>query len=191
MRLNLGCGFNKLDGFVNLDKEAGCAPDRVVDLEQFPWPLEDNCADEVVLSHVLEHLGQSTETYLTIIRELYRVCADGAQVRIRVPHPRNDEFLADPTHVRPIIPDQFHLFSKKKNIEWREQGYANSQLALHLNVDFEVEQVEYFPSEEWLGRMRAGEITSEEMAEMAIHQFNIIDEVEIELRAIKTRASPG
>jgi hypothetical protein len=49
-----------------------------------------------------------------------------------------------------------------------------------------VEQVEYFPSEEWLNRMRAGEITSEEMAEMAIHQFNIIEEVEIELRAIKS-----
>ncbi len=182
MRLNLGCGFNRLDGYLNLDKEEACSPDRVVDLEQFPWPLEDDCATEVILSHVLEHLGQSTETYLGIIRELYRISADGARVHIRAPHPRSDEFLADPTHVRPIIPDQFHLFSKKKNIEWREAGYANSQLGLRLDVDFEVESVEYFPSEDWLGRMRAGEVTSEEMA---IHQFNVIEELEIELRVIK------
>ena len=33
MRFNLGCGFNKCDGVVNVDRFADCAPDEVVDLE--------------------------------------------------------------------------------------------------------------------------------------------------------------
>ena len=90
MKLNLGCGNYKMDGFFNVDKFAYCEPDEVVDLEVFPWPWADNAVDEVVMSHVLEHLGQETKVYFGIIKELYRVCGDGAEVRIAVPHPRHD-----------------------------------------------------------------------------------------------------
>ena len=38
MKLNLGCGNYKMNGFVNVDKFADCEPDEVVDLEVFPWP---------------------------------------------------------------------------------------------------------------------------------------------------------
>ena len=78
MKLNLGCGNHKLDGYVNCDIASACNPDRIVDLEQTPWPFEANVAEEVVLSHVLEHIGERTATYLAVIKELYRVCADGA-----------------------------------------------------------------------------------------------------------------
>src|SRR4051812_34057053 len=105
MKLNLGCGNTKLDGFVNCDMQASCNPDRIVDLEVLPWPFADNCADEVVLSHVLEHLGESAKVYLAVIKELYRICAPDAVVRIAVPHPRHDDFLTDPTHVRPVLPE--------------------------------------------------------------------------------------
>ena len=36
MKLNLGCGQNKFDGFVNVDKAPECDPDRAVDLERIP-----------------------------------------------------------------------------------------------------------------------------------------------------------
>ncbi|MDA0240773.1 MAG: hypothetical protein O3A84_12210 [Proteobacteria bacterium] len=185
MRLNLGCGLNKIDGFINVDKEAACVPDQVVDLEQFPWPFDDDVAEEVVLSHTLEHLGEDRDTYLTIIKELYRICRHGALVRIAVPHPRHDDYLQDPTHVRPILPAQFSLFSKRQNREWAEQGYANTPLALYLEVDFEIEGVELMPDEPWLSKLRAGEITSESLAEMVTHQNNIIREARIDLRVVK------
>jgi predicted SAM-dependent methyltransferase len=57
MKLNLGCGFNKLDGFVNVDKQAACQPDMVLDLERLPWPFEDASVSEVAAFHVLEHLA--------------------------------------------------------------------------------------------------------------------------------------
>ena len=52
------------------------------------------------MKHVLEHLGRDTDTFLAIWKELYRVAAPGATVRIVVPHPRHQDFLQDPTHVR-------------------------------------------------------------------------------------------
>lgn len=157
----------------------------MVDLENIPWPFDDSCAEEVVLSHTLEHLGESRDDYLAIIKELYRVCKAGARVRIAVPHPRHDDFLQDPTHVRPILPAQFSLFSKRLNREWQEEGFANTPLAIYLDVDFEVEAVELMPDEPWLSRLRDGDITSDALAEMVSHQNNIVREIQIDLRVVK------
>ena len=40
MRLNLGCGNTHIDGFLNVDKEASCRPDKIQDLENFPWDFK-------------------------------------------------------------------------------------------------------------------------------------------------------
>ena len=42
MRLNLGCGYNKREGFVNVDSSPYCAPNFIHDLEEFPWPWADS-----------------------------------------------------------------------------------------------------------------------------------------------------
>jgi len=186
MRLNLGCGNNKIDGYLNVDSQAVCAPDQVVDLEIFPWPFDDNSVAEIILSHVLEHLGETKETYLSIIKELYRICRPDAEINITVPHPRHDDFVTDPTHVRPILPEQFHLFSKRLNAEWREQGYANTPLADYLDVDFEVEDVQWVPADDLVERLQKGEITSTDLATSAMHEYNVLKEIQIKLRVVKS-----
>ena len=113
MRLNLGCGRRHLDGFVNVDIHAGCQPDRVVDLESFPWPFDDNVAEEIELHHVLEHLGQQTSVFLEIIQELYRVGRDGCVIHVTVPHPNHADFSTDPSHVRSIKPETLAMFSRE------------------------------------------------------------------------------
>lgn len=185
MKLNLGCGDNKRAGFVNCDNQAGCNPDRIVDLESFPWPFDDNVADEVVLSHVLEHLGESSKVYLGVIKELYRVCAPDAVVHITVPHPRHDDFLTDPTHVRPILPEQFHMFSKKQTAAWRAGHFANTPLADYLDVDFEVEDVQWTIEGFWMQRLQTGEIDTGKLAELARTQNNVLKEAKITLRVKK------
>ena len=114
LKLNLGCGSKKLDGYLNVDKFG--EPDMVFDLETFPWPWEDSSVSKILLSHVLEHLGQDTDIYLNIIKELYRVCKNNAEILVIVPHPRHDTFMTDPTHVRPITVDGLIMFSKKGEI---------------------------------------------------------------------------
>src|SRR5689334_5980472 len=83
LRLNLGSGQNPRQGFVNVDKFG--SPDVRHDLEKFPWPWPDNSACEIVMNHVLEHLGQQTDVFLAIVKELYRVCMNGAILRVNVP----------------------------------------------------------------------------------------------------------
>src|SRR5258708_28997174 len=184
MKLNLGCGQNKVPGYLNVDKFDACGPDQVVDLEIFPWPFADNSADEILMNHVLEHLGQETRIFLGIMRELYRVLKPGAQLRVRVPHPRSEAFLGDPTHVRPLSPTVLSLFSKKNNKHWKEKGFANSPPALYIDVDFEIVSTEIALTARWAKRLQSGEITREALGEAIESQFNVVDEFNIVLRKV-------
>ena len=49
--------------------------------------------------------GRIRRVFLGMMKELYRICRDGAEIEINVPHPRHDNFIGDPTHVRIITPD--------------------------------------------------------------------------------------
>lgn len=185
MRLNLGCGGTKLSGWLNVDKAPACAPDRLVDLEQFPWPWSDNSIDEVMLSHVLEHLGAETDTYLGIIKELYRVCRDGAKITITVPHPRHDDFLSDPTHVRPITAHGIVAFSQAANREWIAAGFANTPLGLYIGVDFAIESVSIMLDEPWKGRLERKEMSQADLQHAARSHNNVIKQITLVIRAVK------
>jgi hypothetical protein len=142
VKLNLGCGQNRMEGYVNTDRQPAAEPDVVMDLEEFPWPFDDDSVEEVVANHVLEHTGRDPNVFIGIMQELYRVCRAGALVRIAVPHPRHDNFIDDPTHVRAITPMTLQLFSRRNNLEWKERGGANSPLALYAEVDFELRDIQ-------------------------------------------------
>jgi predicted SAM-dependent methyltransferase len=185
MKLNLGCGFNKKDGFVNVDKFDTCGPDLVMDLEVTPWRFETSEVDEVLFNHSLEHIGQSTDTFLAIIKELYRVCKGGATIQVNVPHPRHDHFLEDPTHVRAVTPEMFNMFSKKHNLFWKKVGAANSPLALYLDVDFDVKRVEHVIEPRYMDMLKAGQISSEELEVAAKERNNVVAELRITLQVLK------
>jgi glycosyltransferase involved in cell wall biosynthesis len=185
LKLNLGCGGEHLPGWVNVDKFLASQPDLVHDLEQFPWPLLDNCAEEVLLKHVLEHLGRDSDTFLRIIQELYRVCAPGAVVRIVVPHPRHQDFLQDPTHVRPVLAEMFQHFSLAINEDWIARGLPGTPLALYLGLDFEMVSATAFLDPFWDQQFRKGAITQAELDRAVRSDNNVIQAIEVVLRAVK------
>ncbi len=191
MRLNLGSGQWKLDGFVNVDRSPECHPDRVVDLESLPWPFENDSCEEVVMSHVLEHLGETTSAYFGIIKELYRICRADALVRIVVPHPRHETFIIDPTHVRPILPESLALFSKARNRECKEKGISDSPLGLYLDVDFEVVEVEQTLDPLWEKDLASGKMSEEQLLGIARLYNNVIKEITIVMKAIKSGGEQG
>jgi len=142
MNLNLGCGNFKLEDWINVDRSEIYKPDVLHDLEVIPWPFESNSADNIALSHVLEHLGQAPDTFIQIMKELYRIAEDGCFIYIDVPCPKSRYYLSDPTHVRPITPDLFDLFDKKQNKFYARNGSAISQLGIENDVEFEVVKVD-------------------------------------------------
>ena len=183
LRLNLGCGMNLLPGFINVDKFG--SPDIKHDLECFPWPWPDNSVEHIVMNHVLEHLGQTTEIYFNIIRELYRICRDGGRIYITVPHPRNDEFLNDPTHVRVITENGLDLFCQEKNRLWAKEKRSNSPLGLYLNVDFVVIRAEFILTPLWQEKLDNKTCSPEEIYEAIERYNNVVKETQILLEAKK------
>ena len=79
--LNLGCGFQHKKGFINVDAYEVCKPDMVWNLNDQPWPWEDNSIDHILMAHVLEH----TENWWGCIKEVSRVLKVGGLADIRVP----------------------------------------------------------------------------------------------------------
>ena len=184
-KLNLGCGDDRRTGYWNVDKYAAAAPDEVVDLERLPWPFADGSADEVVLHHVLEHLGRDSDTFLGILKELYRVCAPGGLVRITVPHPRHQDFLQDPTHVRPIVPELFLHTSLAINEQWRQQRRPGTPLARYLGLDFTIVSVDQRLDPHWRAWLAADPARQQEIDQIARSNNNVVQEVEVVLRAEK------
>jgi hypothetical protein len=177
LKINLGCGRDLRPGYINIDKDPRFSPDIVHDLEQFPWPFADGEVTEVVALHCLEHLGQTTDVFLKIIQELYRVMAPNAVMYVAVPHHRSDYFTGDPTHVRPITIALFTLLSKKNCQFWAEHGAANTPLADMLDVDFEIDTIELKLSQHW-EQKRIDENMSREEMDLAITMYNnVVEEV--------------
>lgn len=81
VKLNLGCGNDIRPGYINVDKFPA-SPD-VVQANLPDLPFADDHADEVVLSHVLEHFGYADGEYLC--REIQRVLKPGGYALIEVP----------------------------------------------------------------------------------------------------------
>lgn len=185
MKFNMGCGHNRADGFVNVDASAACAPDEVWDLECTPWPWPDSCAEEVRFVHSLEHMGASADVFLAIMRELYRIAAPGCLIRIHVPHPRHDDYLNDPTHVRPITPAILRLFDRSLNDEWKAKGAANTPLAHYLGIDFATKSAITVLDEPWQSRLRSGELTEAAVVGAVRSQLNVAREFQIVLEARK------
>jgi SAM-dependent methyltransferase len=188
LKFNMGCGRDKRPGYLNVDQAPACAPDQVCDLELTPWPWPDDCAEEVLFNHSLEHLGGEPKVFLAIMRELYRICRDGAVVLINVPHPRHDNFLGDPTHVRAVSPQVLSLFSRAENDRWVAMGASNTPLAHYLGVDFELTGCTVELDEPYRTRLAEGQLSQEQVQTALREKNNVATEFRM---ALKVRKAAG
>lgn len=94
LRVDLGCGTNKPNGFIGVDTHTAPGVDIVANLNhQFPFP--DNSVDELRAYDVIEHLLDRIHT----MNEIWRICKPGAKVDIFVPSTDGRGAFQDPTHV--------------------------------------------------------------------------------------------
>ena len=73
IKLDIGCGPNKEEGFIGIDVRDFPTVDIVHNIEKFPWPLPDNSVSLAISSHVLEHINPgSTDPRLVGLIKLLR-----------------------------------------------------------------------------------------------------------------------
>jgi len=83
VKLNLGCGKTKLEGYVNIDVDSVIEPDLVLDFVRQPLPYETGSVDEVVMFHTIEHIQKFNHPL--ILREIHRVLRVGGSLYLSYP----------------------------------------------------------------------------------------------------------
>ncbi|MGH2915575.1 MAG: hypothetical protein ACRDMX_11360 [Solirubrobacteraceae bacterium] len=81
-RLNLGCGFDLRDGYLNVDIHDFHGPDLVADVTQLTM-LSGGFYREIVAQDVLEHLPRTTT--VSVLQSWSRLLATGGRLELRVP----------------------------------------------------------------------------------------------------------
>jgi predicted SAM-dependent methyltransferase len=125
-KLHLGCGTDILTGYVNVDVAKLPGVDVVHDLTKRPWPFKDGQFSEVILTHVLEHLPETVE----VMNELWRICAPGARVKLRVPYWNASDFITDPTHVKDFNEHTFDFFDPNHRRCQERPYYSKARFAI-------------------------------------------------------------
>ncbi|MBL8242850.1 MAG: class I SAM-dependent methyltransferase [Rhodanobacteraceae bacterium] len=132
MKLDLGCGSRKAEGFLGVDISAECGADIVHDLRVYPWPFADDSVDEVRCSHFLEHL--TGEERMKFMDELWRVMKPGATALIVTPYWQSYGAVQDPTHQWPPICEASYFYF---NRAWRETaGVAHYPIRCDFDLNY-------------------------------------------------------
>lgn len=109
IRLDLGCGTRKRDGYIGIDITHYEGVDIVQDLRFTKLPYKDEEVDAIYASHFLEHL--SFEEVLFMMNECYRVLKPGGIFDIIVPHGFSYAGMSDLSHKTFWVEDTFGYFT--------------------------------------------------------------------------------
>lgn len=184
-KLNMGCGFKKLNDHWNVDIEKRCNPDQILDFEITPWPYDDNFFDKITADNILEHLGQDPKVFTNIIKEMYRVSKNGAEWFINVPHHRCDLFWDDYTHVRPLSAKTFRMFDQKINFESISKNLSDSTFGLYHNIDLEVYDSTLNFVHYWIQQQDEGMIGPKQLMINLNTMSNVVESVNIFIKVHK------
>jgi hypothetical protein len=120
VKLNLGSGPTKMDGFLSVDIIDFPEVDVVCDLMK-PWPWNAESVEEVHCSHTLEHFTGMERVFF--VNELYRVLVPGGKATIITPYWASCRAYGDPTHKWPPVSEfWFYYLSKEWRLGNKEKG---------------------------------------------------------------------
>lgn len=137
VRYNLGCGYDKKKGFVNIDSDARVNPDIVIDLSLKNWSRQLKKSDYIQSYHLLEHLP-NTQWFLSNCKYLLK---EGGILKIKVPCCFNTNGFEDPTHIKYFTPETFNHYSiNKKHTHYNTKKdcnlyLLNNRLIFESNLD--------------------------------------------------------
>lgn len=122
MKLDLGCGPSKKEGFIGIDSIKFDNVDFVLDLGKEKLPFDDESVDEIHASHFIEHLDSNERVH--IVNEMYRVMKKGAKATVIVPHWASSRAYGDLTHKWPPVSEFWFYYLNK---EWCKVNAPHSK----------------------------------------------------------------
>jgi len=96
IKLDVGCGQYKADGYIGIDKRDIDGVDIVHDICKFPWPLPDNCCTHIRM--ILVWACIEPKHRLQVMDELWRVAAKDCVLDIRETHTLSPRMMHDPAY---------------------------------------------------------------------------------------------
>lgn len=164
MKLNLGSGNDPLEGFVNVDMLERDDVDVKHNLMDFPYPWDNDSADEIRAIDVIEHLDNyiydiepdedgewhltnGRPTIMAFIEECYRILKPGGTLYIQTPSWDSELFKIDPTHVRGFHPRTFDFFDPTTEYGQIRDFYSPAKFRVqseqleNLNLRFWMEKI--------------------------------------------------
>jgi len=127
-KLNLGCGIDIKEGWINLDSINIPGVDVVHNIEKFPLPFVDKEFDEILAQDVLEHVD-----YIPVLKDLHRILKKGGVLRIRTPHFTSKNNFIDPTHRRLFSVSTWDFFVKSPTLN----KHLEKERAYYFDFNFE------------------------------------------------------
>jgi SAM-dependent methyltransferase len=150
LKLDLGCGTFKKEGFLGIDRRSFEGVDGVTDLTQKHWVfkqpelggvklmpidgggfiLPDNSVAEAYSSHFLEHLNhnQTRPERVRFMNELWRVMVPDGKVTIITPHWASNRAYGDFTHADKPVSEMFYVYLSR---EWRLRFAPDNDAEYH------------------------------------------------------------
>ena len=120
-KLNIGCGKNQLEGWLNTDYAPTAGDIAFLNAEK-KLPFKDDTFDYIYTEHLIEHLDYPKAKFF--LEELFRVCKNNGKVRI----------------VTPNLTNFINLFVKDKSplqdnfVDWVSQNFLVKK-GIHLKND--------------------------------------------------------
>lgn len=142
IRLDIGCGGKKKEGFIGVDQYAMEGVDvvfnvveRAADGKYVVWPWEDNSVDEIHSSHFLEHLDLNSRSpeRVHFMNEACRIMKPGAKMTIITPHWASNRAYGDFTHADKPVSEMFYYYLNQTwrdanaphtDVKWNPAGYS-------------------------------------------------------------------
>lgn len=126
--LDVGCGGNKQQNCMGMDRRKLDGVDVVHDCEVVPWPFKDETFSRIIMSHLVEHLNP--QKIMGIMDEQWRVMKTGGLWMAVMPYPGSFGHWQDPTHIRPwneatpryFDPDCPELYCIYQPKPWKIEG---------------------------------------------------------------------
>ena len=104
-RLNLACGADYKDGWINQDFDDRVKADVYCDLDGITLPFADASFNLIYASHILEHIHNLQD----LKSELYRILKPGGDLVCIVPHYLSVDAWGNPQHCRAFSLDSFKI----------------------------------------------------------------------------------